>query len=68
MNPARIVGRVAEILHAVRSQLCFLARVQIAHPEIVIFDIRLARAVGRDHAERIRLKLGFGIFGNAEFG
>ena len=50
--PARIVGRVAEVLHAVEGQLRLPSGIGLAHPEVVVADERLAPLVRRDDAGR----------------
>jgi hypothetical protein len=48
-RPARVVRGVAEVLHAVRRERAVLARLQVAHPQVVVADVRRPPAVGRGH-------------------
>ena len=49
-HPARVVGRVAEVLLAVEGQLRLLPGICLAHPEVVVADERLAPLIRRDDA------------------
>ena len=50
MQPARIVGGVAEILAAIGGELCLLAGGLIAYPQVPVADESLELAVGRGDA------------------
>src|SRR6185503_18881170 len=50
--PAGVVGRVPEVLLAVRRELSLLTAGNVAHPEIPVADVRRLRAVGRQHGVR----------------
>ena len=53
VRPARVVGRVAEIFHAVGRQMRFFSGRNIAHPQIPIADKRRFFSVGRNDFIRI---------------
>ena len=53
-RPTGVVGGVAEILHAVRRELAFLAARDIANPEIPVANERGLGSVGRHHGSARR--------------
>jgi len=70
--PAGIVGRVAEVLDAVRCERRFGARRHVAHPQVVVADEHRAPAVGRRHQfrrrRRRRCRIGRLPFGGLALG